>query len=220
MHPGTHTHTHPLAHPERTWREQVLDVMSLSTSCYKMTTGSVDPVIGTYTLFVHRIRAHTQAHTHTAAASLTAHFCRYHLSFREWINRLSRREEYGGGKHTSACECVGGEVIVHTCVCIYFFTLHLARLDRCLPVWDEFARYGNVWINVALPRLALCITHSLSSRGHDPTANYRSCNSIHLLLSLTSTIEPSVIHLQVPAFVSPPRHSRRNQHRTWRRFNW
>lgn len=75
--------------------------------------------------------------------------------------------------------------------------LHTARVDRCLPAWDVCGRYGNVWINVTRPHLAVRITpsHLKDTIG---TASYRGCNSLQILLSITFTICPSVIHLRVP----------------------
>lgn len=159
-----------------TWWEQVLDVMSLSTSCYKMTTGSVAPIAGRYTHFLHTERKRAQRHT--AATSLTTYFCQYHLSFRERVNCEQRK----------SCD---EWMFAHTSI------LHTARVDRCLPAWDVCGRYGNVWINVTRPHLAVRITpsHLKDTIG---TASYRGCNSLQILLSITFTICPSVIHLRVP----------------------
>lgn len=177
-----------------------------------MTAGSADPIVTDPPLFC---MLNTDTHKHTSlllpqSAFLTENFCQYHLSFKEWVNCLNRGEWWRWFTPLPV------SVWEPRCLSAYTSTSHLEEVDRCPPMRDACVRYGNVWINVTRPHLAACVTSS-QPRWHDSTANYRSCNSLHPLLSITSTICSSVIHLQVrlSLSLSLTRHSYQNIIRLW-----
>lgn len=118
--------------------------MSLSTSCYKMTTGSVAPIAGRYTHFLHTERKRAQRHT--AATSLTTYFCQYHLSFRERVNCEQRKSCDGTGPHLCARVC--------------------QRMNECLPILLSYTQLG--WTDVFPHEMCVAdmVMCELMSHGH------------------------------------------------------
>lgn len=170
----------PRTLPQWTWWEQVLAVMSLSTSCYKMTSGSVAPISGRYTPILH-----TQAHTNT-------HWC----YFPNYI-LLSIPLVFQGVSQLSECKRgIWQQWSSHVCECrgVYTSILYSATVNTQPCVWDgvrRWCRCSHWWINVSNHSLH----YAVSSQGHDPAASSCSCNSLHLLHSINFTICLSVIRV-------------------------